>query len=78
MQKVIPPKRTTLPIVDWLETVCDLAVILADDYGEGLESTTDENGDEYYTFDSQEKFNLLTVEAESILLRLGFECEGRK
>lgn len=61
----------------WIEVMSDLAVILAEDYGDGLDVVVDENGDEYYTEESQERFNSYTDEAESIMIRLGFISENR-
>ena len=54
----------------WVEVMSDLAVILAEDYGDGLDVVVDENGDEYYTEESQERFNSYTDEAENIMVRL--------
>ena len=54
----------------WLEVMSDLAVILADEYGDGLDVVVDENGDEYYTDESQDRFNSYTDEAENIMVRL--------
>lgn len=62
----------------WVEVMSDLAVILAEDYGDGLDVVVDENGDEYYTEESQERFNSYTDEAESIMVRLGFISENRE
>ena len=42
-------KGMILQTEDWLEMMSDLAVILADEYGDGLDVVVDENGDEYYT-----------------------------
>jgi hypothetical protein len=53
-------------------------VILAEDYGDGLDVVVDENGDEYYTEESQERFNSYTDEAESIMVRLGFISQNRE
>tara|TARA_R110000737_G_scaffold115054_1_gene147953 strand:+ start:237 stop:470 length:234 start_codon:yes stop_codon:yes gene_type:complete len=62
-----------LPLEQWLEMQCDLTVILAEEYGDGgLVSYLDGNGDEYYTEQSQERFNIYNDEAESIMSRLGF------
>ena len=61
----------------WIEVMSDLAVILAEDYGDGLDVVVDENGNEYYTEESQERFNSYTDEAESIMIRLGFISENR-
>lgn len=61
----------------WIEVMSDLAVILAEDYGDGLDVVVDENGDEYYTEESQERFNSYTDEAEGIMIRLGFISENR-
>jgi len=61
-----------LPLEQWLEMQCDLTVILAEEYGDGLVSYLDGNGDEYYTKQSQERFNMYNDEAESIMSRLGF------
>mgnify|MGYP005993834139 FL=1 len=61
----------------WIEVMSDLAVILAEEYGDGLDVVVDENGDEYYTEESQERFNSYTDEAESIMIRLGFISENR-
>ncbi len=63
-------KGMILQTEDWLEMMSDLAVILADEYGDGLDVVVDENGDEYYTDESQERFNSYTDEAESIMVRL--------
>jgi len=62
----------------WIGVMCDLAVILAEDYGDGLDVVVDENGDEYYTEESQERFYSYTDEAESIMVRLGFISENRE
>ena len=62
----------------WVEVMSDLAVILAEDYGDGLDVVVDENGDEYYTDESQERFNSYTDEAENIMIRLGFISENRE
>lgn len=77
MQKVIPVKSTTFTPEHWLETMNDLAEILAEDYGDGLEVEVNENGDEFYTYSSQEKFNAYIDAAESIMVRLGFVCEEK-
>lgn len=61
----------------WIEVMSDLAVILAEEYGDGLDVVVDENGDEYYTEESQERFNSYTDEAEGIMIRLGFISENR-
>jgi len=59
----------------WIEMCSDLAVILAEEYGDGsLETIKDDNGDEYYTERSQERYNDYYDEAESIMLRLGLRC----
>jgi len=63
-------KGMILQTEDWLEMMTDLAVILADEYGDGLDVVVDENGDEYYTDESQERFNSYTDEAENIMVRL--------
>jgi|TARA_R100001460_G_scaffold11113_1_gene26090 hypothetical protein len=63
-------KGMLLQTEDWLEMMSDLAVILADEYGDGLDVVVDENGDEYYTDESQERFNSYTDEAENIMVRL--------
>jgi hypothetical protein len=63
-------KGMILQTEDWLEMMSDLAVILADEYGDGLDVVVDENGDEYYTDESQERFNSYTDEAENIMVRL--------
>ena len=63
-------KGMILQTEDWLEMMTDLAVILADEYGDGLDVVVDENGDEYYTEESQERFNSYTDEAENIMVRL--------
>ncbi len=63
-------KGMILQTEDWLEMMSDLAVILADEYGDGLDVVVDENGDEYYTEESQERFNSYTDEAENIMVRL--------
>lgn len=63
-------KGMLLQTEDWLEMMTDLAVILADEYGDGLDVVVDENGDEYYTDESQERFNSYTDEAENIMVRL--------
>ena len=60
----------------WIEMCADLTVILAEEYGDGvLDTETDDNGDEYYTEESQERFNIYNDEADSILQRLGFSVE---
>ena len=60
----------------WVEIQCDLTVILAEEYGDGgLVSYLDDNGDEYYTEQSQERFNIYNDEAEGIMYRLGFTRE---
>ena len=59
----------------WIEMCSDLAVILAEEYGDGsLETIRDDSGDEYYTERSQERYNDYYDEAESIMLRLGLRC----
>ena len=63
-------KGMILQTEDWLEMMSDLAVILADEYGDGLDVVVDENGDEYYTDESQDRFNSYTDEAENIMVRL--------
>jgi len=63
-------KGMILQTEDWLEMMSDLAVILADEYGDGLDVVVDENGDEYYTEESQDRFNSYTDEAENIMVRL--------
>ena len=63
-------KGMILQTEDWLEMMSDLAVILTDEYGDGLDVVVDENGDEYYTEESQERFNSYTDEAENIMVRL--------
>ena len=50
----------------WVEVMSDLAVILAEDYGDGLDVVVDENGDEYYTEESQER-SLWTAETSCAL-----------
>lgn len=70
-------RSTTFSKEHWLEVMSELAAILADEYGDGLEVEVDENGDEFYTYESQERFNMYTDEAELIMVRLGFECEGK-
>ena len=63
-------KGMILQTEDWLEMMSDLAGILADEYGDGLDVVVDENGDEYYTDESQDRFNSYTDEAENIMVRL--------
>ena len=59
----------------WIEMCSDLAVILAEEYGDGsLETIKDDNGDEYYTERSQERYNDYYDEAEGIAAYL---AEGR-
>ena len=59
----------------WIEMCSDLAVILAEEYGDGsLETIIDEDGNEDYTEDSQERFDNYADEAESIMHRLGLRC----
>jgi len=59
----------------WVGMYCHLAVILAEEYGDGsLETIIDEDGNEDYTEDSQERFDNYADEAESIMLRLGLRC----
>ena len=59
----------------WIEMCSDLAVILAEEYGDGsLETIKDDSGDEHYTERSQERYNDYYDEAESIMLRLGLRC----
>jgi len=56
----------------WVEIQCDLTVILVEEYGDGgLISYLDDNGDEHYTEQSQERFNIYNDEAEGIMYRLG-------
>ena len=58
----------------WIEIYCDLAVILAEEYGDGpLITEIAENGDERYTDESQERFNNYCDEATSIMERIGFK-----
>ena len=66
----------TLTNEQWVEMCGNLTVILAEEYGDGvLDTETDDNGDEYYTEESQERFNIYNDEADSILQRLGFRVE---
>ena len=59
----------------WVGMYCRLAVILAEEYGDGsLETVIDEDGNEDYTDDSQERFDNYADEAESIMHRLGLRC----
>ena len=59
----------------WVDMYCHLGVILAEEYGDGsLETIKDDNGDEYYTERSQERYNDYYDEAESIMHRLGLRC----
>tara|TARA_R100000657_G_C4622596_1_gene72484 strand:+ start:45 stop:332 length:288 start_codon:yes stop_codon:yes gene_type:complete len=57
-----------------VEMTTQLAEMLADMYGldEPLETVVDEHGNESYTKDSQERFNLFNDDAEEILFSLGF------
>ena len=58
----------------WIEIYCDLAVILAEEYGDGpLITEIAENGDERYTDESQDRFNNYCDEATSIMERIGFK-----
>jgi hypothetical protein len=57
----------------WVEMCANLTVILAEEYGNGgLDTERDDNGDEYYTEESQERFNIYNDEADLIMRRLGF------
>lgn len=57
----------------WVEMCTRLTVILAEEYGGGgLNTERDDNGDEYYTERSQERFNIYNDEADFIMRRLGF------
>ena len=58
----------------WVEIYSDLAVILAEEYGDGpLITEIAENGDERYTEASQDRFNSYCDEATSIMERIGFK-----
>tara|TARA_R110002051_G_scaffold41093_1_gene85032 strand:- start:130 stop:546 length:417 start_codon:yes stop_codon:yes gene_type:complete len=58
----------------WIEIYSDLAVILAEEYGDGpLITEIAENGDERYTDASQDRFNNYCDEATSIMERIGFK-----
>lgn len=60
----------------WVEMCTHLTVILAEEYGGGgLHTERDDNGDEYYTERSQERFNIYNDEADFIMRRLGFSEE---
>ncbi len=60
----------------WVEMCGNLTVILAEEYGDGgLDTEIADNGDEHYTDESQERFNLYNDEADSIMHRLGFSQE---
>ena len=60
----------------WVEMCGNLTVILAEEYGDGVFDTEiADNGDEYYTEESQDRFNLYNDEADSIMRRLGFCVE---
>jgi len=58
----------------WVEVQSDLTVLLAEEY-DTLETEVDENGDKYYTFESQKRFNIYNDKAEEIMNRLGFRRE---
>ena len=45
-------------------------MFLAEGNGDELEVEVHENGDEYYTDDSQERFNMYYAEADSIMRRV--------
>lgn len=65
-----------LGVDQWVEIQCDLTVILAEEYGDGgLDTEIADNGDEHYTEQSQERFNIYNDEAEGIMYRLGFTRE---
>tara|TARA_R100000234_G_C4851912_1_gene115537 strand:- start:266 stop:490 length:225 start_codon:yes stop_codon:yes gene_type:complete len=58
----------------WIEIYTDLAVILAEEYGEGsLITEITEDGNERYTEASQDRFNNYCDEATDIMERIGFK-----
>tara|TARA_R100000315_G_C5111067_1_gene63491 strand:+ start:281 stop:520 length:240 start_codon:yes stop_codon:yes gene_type:complete len=59
----------------WIEMYSDLAMVLADLYGGGLETEVAPNGDRIFTEESQEKFINFAGDAEYCLERLGFMKE---
>jgi len=61
---------------DWVLAYSELAVILAEEYGDGpLEVVTDDEGNEEYTEKSLERLEPYYEEAENILYRIGFTRE---
>ena len=59
----------------WIEMYSDLAMVLADLYGGGLETEVAPNGDRIFTKYSEEKFIEFAGDAEYCLEQLGFVKE---
>ena len=58
---------------EWVLAYSELAVILAEEYGDGpLEVVTDDQGNEEYSEKSLERLEPYYEEAENILYRIGF------
>jgi len=61
---------------EWVLIYSELAVILAEEYGDGpLKVVTDNEGNEEYTKESLERLEPYYEEAEDILYRIGFTRE---
>jgi hypothetical protein len=65
------PRKITLSRMQYIGFGMDLAVILAQEYGQG--PLNFKTGTDTLTEESQERFNRYYVEAEDIMVRLGFE-----
>lgn len=59
----------------WVEMYSDLACMLADAYGEGLETEVTPDDVRIFTEESQEKFINFAGDAEYFLGQLGFSQE---
>ena len=62
----------------WIELYSDLAMVLADLYGGGLETEIAPNGDRIFTEYSEEKFIEFAGDAEYCLEQLGFVKAGEE
>jgi hypothetical protein len=62
----------------WNEMYSDLAMVLADLYGGGLETEIAPNGERIFTEYSEEKFIEFAGDAEYCLRQLGFVREGEE
>ena len=62
----------------WIELYSDLACMLADAYGGGLETEVAPSGDRIFTEESEEKFINFAGDAEYFLGQLGFVKAGEE